>query len=138
MIVVDSSVTLALVLEDEFFPFADVLIDELAREGSVVPAHWSLETANALLMALKRGRIAPDKLLFAFESLDRYAPDIDTQTHIHACGATFALAQKYSLTLYDAAYLELAKRGAHRLATLDKSLHKAAQAEGVWWESSNN
>ena len=42
-----------------------------------------------------------------------------------------ALARKRKLTVYDAAYLELAKREALPLATLDRDLEKAAIAEGV-------
>ncbi len=41
------------------------------------------------------------------------------------------LARKRKLTVYDAAYLELAKREALPLATLDRALEKAAIAEGV-------
>ncbi len=42
-----------------------------------------------------------------------------------------ALARKRRLTVYDAAYLELAKREGLPLATLDRELEKAAVAEGV-------
>jgi predicted nucleic acid-binding protein len=41
------------------------------------------------------------------------------------------LARKRKLTVYDAAYLELAKREGLPLATLDRDLEKAAIAEGV-------
>ena len=42
-----------------------------------------------------------------------------------------ALARKRKLTVYDAAYLALAKREGLPLATLDRDLEKAAIAEGV-------
>ncbi|MGO9269985.1 MAG: type II toxin-antitoxin system VapC family toxin [Terriglobia bacterium] len=38
---------------------------------------------------------------------------------------------KHRLTVYDAAYLELAQRTGLPLATLDGDLQKAARAEGV-------
>jgi hypothetical protein len=41
------------------------------------------------------------------------------------------LARRYRLTVYDAAYLELALREAVALATLDQALVAAARAEGV-------
>jgi predicted nucleic acid-binding protein len=41
------------------------------------------------------------------------------------------LARLHALTFYEAAYLELAKREALPLATLDRDLEKAATAEGV-------
>ena len=45
--------------------------------------------------------------------------------------ATFLMAVKHALTLYDAAYLELALRLRLPLATFDKALCRAAEAEGV-------
>ena len=45
--------------------------------------------------------------------------------------AVMALALRHRLTVYDAAYLELALREALPLATLDAALSAAAQAEGV-------
>jgi predicted nucleic acid-binding protein len=42
-----------------------------------------------------------------------------------------ALARERNLTIYDAAYLELALREGLPLATLDRALEKAAVAEGV-------
>jgi len=41
---------------------------------------------------------------------------------------TLALADRFRLTLYDAAYLELAQRRALPLATLDFDLRKAGEA----------
>ena len=46
-------------------------------------------------------------------------------------GAILRLASHHRLTLYDAAYLELAVRRVLPLATLDKELRTAAEAEGV-------
>ena len=45
--------------------------------------------------------------------------------------AVMSLARERNLTVYDAAYLELAKREGLPLATLDRALEKAALAEGV-------
>ena len=41
------------------------------------------------------------------------------------------LAERHRLTIYDAAYLELAQRRGVPLATLDTELRNAAGAEGV-------
>jgi predicted nucleic acid-binding protein len=42
-----------------------------------------------------------------------------------------AIAQRNSITSYDAAYIHLARTRGARLASLDKQLLAAAQAEGV-------
>lgn len=48
------------------------------------------------------------------------------------CGSdTAALARQYSLTIYDAAYLELAMRRGATLATTDQALAQAAKSAGV-------
>jgi predicted nucleic acid-binding protein len=56
---------------------------------------------------------------------------VDPETNRHAWGATMRLAERHKLTVYDAAYLELAQRRGLPLATLDKDLRAAASAEGV-------
>ena len=43
----------------------------------------------------------------------------------------FALAERHGLSSYDAIYLELAKRHTAPLATLDKTLARAAADEGL-------
>ena len=43
----------------------------------------------------------------------------------------FALAERHGLSFYDAIYLELAKRHAAPIATLDKALDQAATGEGL-------
>ena len=43
----------------------------------------------------------------------------------------FQLAQQHSLTIYDAAYLELAIRESLPLITYDKALRRAASSEAV-------
>jgi prevent-host-death family protein len=55
--------------------------------------------------------------------------DIDTDRH--AWGETARLASRHRLSLYDASYLELARRLTLPLATLDNALHSAALNDGV-------
>lgn len=56
---------------------------------------------------------------------------VDSETTVHAWSATLALAERHRLTLYDAAYLELAQRSRLPLATLDRQLREAGVAAGV-------
>ena len=56
---------------------------------------------------------------------------LDPETDEHAWSTTARLAAFHKLTLYDAAYLELARRRGIPLATLDRELRVAAIAEGV-------
>ena len=56
---------------------------------------------------------------------------IETPHAPAAWGAVVQVATKHNLTIYDAAYLELAQRTGLPLATLDRDLRKAALAEGA-------
>jgi predicted nucleic acid-binding protein len=55
----------------------------------------------------------------------------DEDTADKAVTTTMALARSNGLTLYDAAYLELAMRRKLPLASLDKDLRAAARKNGV-------
>ncbi len=56
---------------------------------------------------------------------------LDAETADQAWTATARLAERHRLTLYDAAYLELAQRRKLPLATLDWDLIKAGNALGM-------
>lgn len=63
--------------------------------------------------------------------LERFPLEIDASTNDVAWSETLTLADRHNLTVYDAAYLELAMRRALPLATLDTRLADAARAEGL-------
>lgn len=129
--VLDSSVALAWCFADEASPASDRLLDRLQRDGAVVPALWPLEVANVLRMAERRRRIACSSSDRFVDLLARLPISIDEETAGRAMGDTLALARDRDLTVYDAAYLELARRLVLPLATRDLDLRKAARAERV-------
>ena len=56
---------------------------------------------------------------------------IDVETASQAWAVTSQLATRFRITMYDAAYLELAQRLGLPLATLDRELRAAGGALGV-------
>ena len=56
---------------------------------------------------------------------------MDAETDARAWSATLDLADRLRLTLYDAAYVELAARRALPLATLDGDMRAAGAALGL-------
>ena len=131
-LVPDASATLSWCFEDEATPWTDALLAKLrAGDEATVPAHWPVEVANALLMAIRRGRISGEKANRFFEDLGALPIRIDPQSGENTFGRVFALAEQFKLTVYDAAYLELAIRESVPLATLDDELREAARAAGV-------
>lgn len=128
----DASVCLTWCFEDEATAWTDALLERLkAGEEALVPAHWPMEVANALLMAVRHGRLSEEKAERFLEDLRSLPIRIDPESTGHAFSRTLALARQHKLTAYDAAYLEVAVRSDLPLATLDDELRKAALAEGV-------
>ena len=131
MLVIDASIALAWCFEDEATAATDALVLRVRGEGAVVPAHWPLEVLNALLAAERRGRIKRAEASAHVRTIEDLGVDVDEETVRRASHATLALARAERLSLYDAAYLELALRRGFPLATLDKALAKAARRSGV-------
>ncbi|MBU8541749.1 type II toxin-antitoxin system VapC family toxin [Roseomonas tokyonensis] len=128
----DASVTLAWALAGEVrAEEARTLALRVAEEAAVVPALWRLEVGNGLLMAERRGRVRPERVDAVLRQLGELPIEIDAESNARAWNGTAALARRHSLTLYDAAYLELAARRSLPLATFDGQLARAAAAEKV-------
>ena len=127
-LVVDVSVVMSRLFDEEGDPRADMALERLKDEGAVVPNLWHLEARNALLAAERRGRLsagAVDEGLDALKGLPiRTDQEPDLQSPLN-------LARPRDLPFYRALYLELAKREGSELATLDGALGRAAAAGGV-------
>ncbi len=130
-LVLDSSATLAWIYGDETTDAIRALFDQVADEGAAVPALWRLEVANSLTVALRRHRIDEEFRRAALADLAMLDIRTDPNTDAQAWSATLHLADRFRLTLYDAAYLELAQRRKLPLATLDQDLRKAGATLGV-------
>jgi len=130
-LVLDSSATLAWIYAEEITASIRKVFVGLEEKGAWAPTHWPLEVANVLEMGVRRGRHDVAFRDSALADLALLPVSLDPHTPREAWGATLRLAQHHRLTLYDAAYLELAKRIHLPLATLDNDLSRAARAEGV-------
>ena len=130
-LVIDSSITLAWFFEDERSVAAEAVLRQVTESGAVAPSLWRLEVANALQMAVRRKRIDTAFRDASLADLSALEIAIDAETDRQAWTATLQLAERCRLTLYDAAYLELAQRLSLPLATLDQELRVAGKAIGV-------
>ena len=130
-LVLDSSAALAWTFSDESAPEIDMIFDQVAEQGAHVPALWMLEVANSLTVAVRRERISSQERSDALADLAALEISIDPETERHAWKATLQLADHHGLTVYDAAYLELAQRKRLPLVTLDRALALAAGAASV-------
>jgi predicted nucleic acid-binding protein len=123
--------TLAALFQDESSNAGLAALERAAQVGAWVPAIWHLEVANALQMSVRRDRCSADFADQCLARLARLPIEADIETATQSWRITLALARSESLTLYDAAYLELALRRGIALASLDKQLNLAARRNGV-------
>jgi predicted nucleic acid-binding protein len=130
-LVLDSSATLAWIYADEVTPAVRAVFDVLHEKGAWVPVHWPLEVANVLEMGVRRARHDATFRDATLADLALLPIHLDPETPRQAWGATLQLAERHRLSVYDAAYLELAQRTRLPLATLDSDLREAARTEGV-------
>ena len=121
--VLDASVTLVWLFDDENHPQAEAALRALEIAGAVVPSLWHSEIRNALLVAQRRNRLTVEDARERLKALS----DLPIQTdNTPDLDKAFDLAQKHTLSFYDALYLELAVRLRLPLASLDKRLIEAA------------
>lgn len=128
--VVDASVFGPLFFDDETEVLVPNLADILAEGECIVPQHWWLEATNQLLMGLRRGRTRSEVAADLLADVELLPITTDSHTG-EQFRVTFALAELHGLTIYDAAYLELAMRCGAMLLSYDGKLRMAAAAEGL-------
>lgn len=129
--VLDNSVALAWCFSDEQTEAIMALLDRVTETGASAPMIWPLEALNGLLLAERRRRLdtaSRDRLADFLRDLPVM---IDTETESQAWTATARLADRFRLSIYDAAYLELASRRKLPLASLDQALRAAAVASRI-------
>ncbi|MDR1192202.1 MAG: type II toxin-antitoxin system VapC family toxin [Verrucomicrobiales bacterium] len=129
-LVLDASTTLGFLLPDEQSAHTNQILRLIEQRTPVyVPAHWFVETVNGLLVAKRRQRINAGQMDHALRFVQTMSrATVVTEQFINT---TLTLARRHQLTIYDAAYLELAIRTDSVLATTDRALLKAAKAERV-------
>ena len=129
--VLDNSVALTWCFEGERTRATADLLEQVGEVGAVAPLLWPVEALNGLLMAERRGRLDADRrrLLAAF--LSALPIKLDEETASQVWTETSRLAERFGLSSYDAAYLELAQRQRLPLASLDQDLRNAAKTLGL-------
>jgi len=129
-VVIDASIASAWCFPDEQTDYTKAVFQAVASSAvdTVAPRLWAYEIRNSVLMGLRRGRIGEadsEQFLISPNELNVRLSEPASYDEV------FSLAQEYGLTVYDAAYLNLAIQEHLPLATLDRQLVRAAEAAGV-------
>ena len=136
--VADASVAVGWVHPGQATPETAAMLDAIAAGAILeVPALWPLEVANALTVLVRRRKLAEEERQTALGWLRALPLRIDHEMSSLAFSRLSELASAHDLSVYDAAYLELAERSNLVLGCNDGPLRKAAARRGVrMWTSS--
>jgi len=129
--VLDNSVALAWCFEDEQSPPIMALLDRVVERGAIAPLLWPLEALNGLLLAERRRRLDAQKRAELAGLLRALPITLDDETADKSWEDTLRLAERFTLSAYDATYLELAQRRRLPLASMDRALRNAAATLGL-------
>ncbi len=131
-LVVDASVAIAWVHPRQATPATDALLAAIGQGTQiVVPSLWPVEIANVLLVLERRRKLRADERALALAALRDLACSVDHEMSALALTDLSQLATELSLSVYDAAYLELAIRLNVPLACKDGPLREAARKRRV-------
>src|SRR5712671_1264135 len=129
-VVIDASIASAWCFPDEQTDYTRAVFQAVSSSAvdTVAPRLWAYEIRNSVLMGLRRGRISkPDSAQFLV-SLNELNVRLSEPA---SYDDVFSLAQQHGLTVYDAAYLDLAIQERVTIASLDGQLVRTAQRAGV-------
>lgn len=130
--VLDASIAFAWFYPRQATPVSETLLG-LVESGTVavVPPLWFVEVSNGLLVAQRRELITRSERKQALDGLSSLALAVDEHDPRSAFDRTAALAEQQGLSVYDAAYLEVAMRRRLPLGSRDRALLAAARQCGV-------
>lgn len=132
-LVIDASMALAWIYARERpdeADCADRALQTITEMEASVPSLWQTEIANALLVGERRKIITEAQTIDYLTRLARLPIAVDEATAAARQDQVIALAREYTLTAYDATYLDLALRMGAVLATFDGKLAGAMQRAG--------
>lgn len=130
--VADASVAVGWVHPAQATSATAAMLDALAEGGSVeVPALWPVEVANALTVLVRRGKLTEDDRQVGLGWFRGLPLRVDHEMASLAFSRLSELASANGLSVYDAAYLELAQRRKLPLGCKDGPLREAARRSGV-------
>ncbi|MDB5395681.1 MAG: PilT protein [Rhodospirillales bacterium] len=113
--VIDASIAACRSFQDEDHPTATLALDRIRADEACAPSLWWFELRNTLTTSERRGRFTEGDTATFLRGLARLGVSIDRSPDE---AAVMALARQHRLTVYDAAYLELAQREGVPLAAL--------------------
>lgn len=130
--VADASVAIGWVHPAQATKQTAAMLEAIAGGATLeVPALWPLEVANALIVLVRRRKLTEDERQTGLGWLRGLRVRLDHEMSALAFSRLSELAAAHQLSVYDAAYLELAARRGLMLGCKNGALRTAARHAGV-------
>ena len=128
--VVDNSVVIAWFVGSQATAYTNRLRERVRREALHAPAVWPLEFVNTLWSLQRRRLLRANQV----DEIIGKAVRLGVTVHGEPVGlaSLLGLARQFTLSSYDASYLDLAQRLGLPLASKDAPLITAAQRAGIF------
>lgn len=128
MTVVDASALVAYALREERWEAVEGVLHEAPLAVELLP----VEAANAVLMARRAKRLTSTEAQDALRTVHRLCQlGVTLHPHTPLLPAAWEIAEQQGLTVYDAAYLALARRERTALASRDAAQLRGAHSIGL-------
>lgn len=126
--VLDASVAACWAFDDEEHPIAALALERIGADEARVPSLWWFEIRNTLIINERRKRLTENDTATFLRAITRMRVSVDRAPDE---ADVLGLARRRRLSVYDASYLELARRDGLPLATLEGALSAAARAKSI-------
>ncbi len=124
--VADNNIIMSWCFDDRTTDYTDAILNSLQNASAFVPAIWPLEVGNVLVISERKKIISKTDTIRFLAEIENLPIKIEQETPERMLKDILSLAREYTLTTYDASYLDLAIRKNLPIATLDTGLLAAA------------
>lgn len=135
-IVPDANVVAKWFLGDEDLVAQAIAVRDALRDGGlegIAPDHLLYEVGQTLVKAIRRDRLASERIVPALEALTDFGLELVRFDGLRDTSVSLAL--ELGVSLYDAAYVAVSEGRAATFVTADRRLYETASAAGydvVW------
>ena len=129
--VLDASLIPAWCFENESCAMADAILASFENGSAMVPSIWPYEVAEILETAVLQGDLDKSQVRFFLTQVRKLPITVEVETSRQVYGPTLDLALERHLSMYEAAYLDLAIKEGLPLATLSPAVAEVAKALNI-------